>query len=147
MRRCSPVVVVAAAASLLVACRCGELVVPEQNSQRPAAAVRRPARAAEPYQRMFTNLARAARSHQLADLVPFVTTRLRADLVSTVRHNRQRFWTHIDRMIDGINSGLTVGTPRKREDGRLDLPLRFANGDAVTPVIAMERGRPRIDRF
>ena len=130
----------------LLAAGCGrDLVVPQQEAKpdqsRPAATPR------AGYEEMFKTLGRAARSHQLADLVPFVSRRLRRELVQTLRRDRQRFWRHMDRVIRGIQSGLTVGTPVKRSDGRLELPLRFGNEDSIKPIIIIEDGQPRIDRF
>ena len=99
------------------------------------------------YDEMFRTLGRAARSHQLADIVPFVSMRLRRELVQVMRKDRERFWRHMDRLTRGIQSGLTVGTPVRRPDGRLQLPLRFGNDDGISPIIILEDGKPRIDRF
>lgn len=127
-------------------CECDDLVVPQQ--QPPAVAPQpRPVDVTAQYRVIFETLARAARSHHLADLVPFISRRLRADLVQTLRQHRRRFWTHIDRLIRGIQSGLTVEPPQKRPDGRLDLKLRFGNGESMVPILVIEDGKPRIDRF
>ena len=132
-------------ASLLTAGCSRDLVVPQKQAQPDQ--TRPPAAPGASYQKMFQTFGQAARSHQLADLVPFVSRRLRADLVQTLRQHRQRFWKHIDRIIRGIQSGLTVDPPVRRSDGRLDLPLRFGNGDGIRPIIIIEDGQPRIDRF
>ncbi len=129
---------------LLPACN-RDLVAP-QGQAKPDLKPTRPSPVAV-YEKMFKTFGRAARSHQLADLVPFVSKRMRADLVQTLRKHRQRFWNHIDRIIRGIQSGLTVQTPVRRPDGRLDLPLRFDNGDSLSPIIIFEDGKPKIDRF
>lgn len=139
---CPPPLLLFCLASLLPACS-RDLVVPQPQPDL----ARRAASPQAGYEQMFKKLGRAARSHQLADLVPFVSRRLRADLVQTLRRDRQRFWRHMDRVIRGIQSGLTVGTPVKRKDGRVELPLRFGNTDSITPIIIIEDGQPRIDRF
>ena len=139
---CPPLLLLFCLACLVPACS-RDLVVPQTQPDlaRPTANPR------VAYHKMFKRLGRAARSHQLADLVPFVSRRLRADLVQTLRRDRQRFWRHMDRVIRGIQSGLTVGTPVKRSDGRLELPLRFGNEDSIKPIFIIEDGQPRIDRF
>lgn len=134
-------------ASLMMTGCSRDLVVPQQQAQPDQTLPRTAKDPTAAYQKMFQTFGLAARSHQLADLIPFISRRLRADLVQTLRQHRQRFWKHIDRIIRGIQSGLTVDPPVRRSDGRLDLPLRFGNGDGIRPIIIIENGQPRIDRF
>ncbi len=133
----------ALALALTLLAGCPDQVVPQQQPDQTVA----PRGPQATYEGMFQKLGRASRSHQLADIVPFVSRRLRRELVQVMRKDRERFWRHMDRLSRGIQSGLTVGKPSRREDGRLQLPLRFGNDDGVSPIIIIEDGQPRIDRF
>ena len=93
-------------------------------------------------------LGEVAGSRDTGRLGPLLTRRLAADLKDVVRGpNEKRFWEHLGRLERGIRGGYTFPRALKREDGRLELPLHFADGGDAQLLLKEERGQLRIDRF
>ena len=130
----------------LSACDIGDLLLPagSRGAATPAVA---PAEPADPYRTLVLTVARVAGAREITLLKPLVTRRLAGDLEEVMRTHRDRFWNHLDVIRKGVQGGFTMPAPVKRDDGRLELPLKFTGGGEATLIVRHEDGQPRIDRF
>ena len=92
-------------------------------------------------------VARVAGAREIALLKPLVTRRLSSSLDEVIANNADRFWKHLEVLRRGIEGGFSIPSTFPREDGRVEVPLRFDNGGTAQLIVREEDGQPRVDRF
>lgn len=103
---------------------------------------------AENHRALVDALGRIAGARELSLLRPLLTRRMATTLDEVTRGlNAERFWQHLGKLQRGIRAGYSFPKAIARDDGRLELPLHFVDGENAQLLIMNEDGQPRIDRF
>ncbi len=132
----------------LAGCDISGLVLPLGSPATPApAAARTSSNDISSYKTLVRTVARVAGAREIALLKPLVTRRLSSSLDEVIANNADRFWKHLEVLRRGIEGGFSIPSTFPREDGRVEVPLRFDNGGTAQLIVREEDGQPRVDRF
>lgn len=96
---------------------------------------------------LIVTLRAGAMAHDLEKLRPFLTERLYKTLSEALPKNADRLYRHLDKYVRAINEGFEIRVEKSDAPTTRQVVLTLKDQAELKPILAMEHGTWKVDRF